>query len=535
MSPYTKKAARWRQKYNMHRATATGDLSYRQFHECLRRNPAKFGIEGNEKTPSLSTLCRYFQRVKERKLFTSESVVENRHFRICGHDVPESLVKCLESDFGMVNNGMCYTCQAIEKVVDDYKHKNKAVLDRLNSVKSTRTLQWPDNVTRLSAGCLRTYIDVPAWLETGAEFQTFCAEEVRVRRLHIEGPKETFHWRMSAQGGRHPKTCDFRYDKGQTLKNPSDGTFGLVTWDAIGVNNTKQLDFAMIGSLGLENGDVVDICRNECNKILDMESQKRFGAAGGMTIPHHSNIHDNLSLATCDAARGHRQYVNVAMKRATNAPCVYINIYSGRLVKLGSNQCDVLMARLSKNGKRLQMRREGSQVRKTLLEMRSRVKALLVTRHFGLDGCLTPTDKGIFDSLRETLQRLESWNLRKNWINVGRSLGIVLGMWDVVLLEYACGTGEMRNHQALYAHVDGNKSHFVESMTLFGKVSRDETATDTTIVQENLVRGRLGLIWHGFCLEMAPGRDVVHLQLSRTLHAADPTRNSENWTSVHGP
>ena len=53
------------------------------------------------------------------------------------------------------------------------------------------------------------------------------------------------------------------------------------------------------------------------------------------------------------------------------------------------------------------------------------------------------------------------------WLTVDPTLS----HFDCVLLEWCCSTGEMRNHQALTAHVDGNKSHSIETMSAFGRLN----------------------------------------------------------------
>ena len=45
------------------------------------------------------------------------------------------------------------------------------------------------------------------------------------------------------------------------------------------------------------------------------------------------------------------------------------------------------------------------------------------------------------------------------------------------LLSWACSTGEMRNHMTVCAHYDGNKSHPVESINLFGRVATNVEQT----------------------------------------------------------
>ena len=50
-----------------------------------------------------------------------------------------------------------------------------------------------------------------------------------------------------------------------------------------------------------------------------------------------------------------------------------------------------------------------------------------------------------------------------------------------------------------------------------------------------MVPGKLILLFEGVGIQMACGHDIIHCNLRRTLHLADETRDSVNWTRVHGP
>ena len=111
----------------------------------------------------------------------------------------------------------------------------------------------------------------------------------------------------------------------------------------------------------------------------------------------------------------------------------------------------------------------------------------------------------------------------------------MLSDFDCVLLEYACGTGEMRNHQPLRAHVDGNKSHPVESMMIFGKVSEDETEKNCTSLVAKMKDGMLIQPYERLVWKLRCGRDVLHCCFSNTYHLADVSHGQSNWSYVHGP
>jgi hypothetical protein len=109
-----------------------------------------------------------------------------------------------------------------------------------------------------------------------------------------------------------------------------------------------------------------------------------------------------------------------------------------------------------------------------------------------------------------------------------------LSNWEIVLLEWATSSGEMRNHQACYCHEDGNKSNLLETMWLGGKVRGNDKTTSTTKVK-GMTNGKLVLPIQGLVFDIQCGRDLLHLALTNTMHVPDDTRNCYNYSRVHGP
>jgi hypothetical protein len=105
--------------------------------------------------------------------------------------------------------------------------------------------------------------------------------------------------------------------------------------------------------------------------------------------------------------------------------------------------------------------------------MKSRLEFLMILVHKKMG-----TANELFGSFANAVRRVQKDPMA--WM----SADACLTDFECVLLKYACGTGEMRNHQALHAHTDRNRSHPVESMMFFGKVPEDNKQQSTTIVQE---------------------------------------------------
>jgi hypothetical protein len=138
--------------------------------------------------------------------------------------------------------------------------------------------------------------------------------------------------------------------------------------------------------------------------------------------------------------------------------------------------------------------------------------------------------KELFRTFAAAVKRVQQDKTDSEW----KSADACLTDFDCVLLEYACGTGEMRNHQALHAHTDSNKSHPVESMMLFGKVTGQDNRQSTTIVND-MTNGRLIQPYERLVWELKCGYDVLHSRFSVTYHLSDHSRGISNWSYVHGP
>ncbi len=152
--------------------------------------------------------------------------------------------------------------------------------------------------------------------------------------------------------------------------------------------------------------------------------------------------------------------------------------------------------------------------------MKSRLQALFLAKHLGYiqNNALTAfTNSGHLSS--KTVNEM----LKK-----GHS------KFESLLLAWALSTGEMRNHQALYAHVDGNKSHCVETLSLFGRVPSNENLSSNRVLSK-MKEGYLIFPMDGIAVQMNCGKDLIHCSLQKTLHVADRSRDRHNWSKVHGP
>lgn len=161
---------------------------------------------------------------------------------------------------------------------------------------------------------------------------------------------------------------------------------------------------------------------------------------------------------------------------------------------------------------------------KLIGEMRSRLAFLLVLVEKNMEDPIK-----LFASFGEAVMRSKN---NDDWKNVDAGLS----EFERVLLEYACGTGDMRNHQALFAHKDKNKSHPLESMMVFGKVPEEGNSNmSCRSVVKNMTNAMLIQPYERIVWDLRCGLDVLHSRFTNTYHVSDPSRGLSNWSYVHGP
>ena len=181
------------------------------------------------------------------------------------------------------------------------------------------------------------------------------------------------------------------------------------------------------------------------------------------------------------------------------------------------------MQRLSKRSKKKLVLESHVQREILLQEMKSRFTAMLILecenlleedvlqRHLNKMKEVLECDKDIIEKFKE-----------KNYTP-----------FDSFLLAWGVSTGAMHNHEALCAHTDANKSHPVETLTLYPRVpDTDETYQKK---KSNLYPGYLTFPLYGFNIQIDSGFTILHCSLRDTVHLPDHSRSMSNWSKVHGP
>ena len=280
-------------------------------------------------------------------------------------------------------------------------------------------------------------------LEKMKGFVFILNSNIRVRHLKVPTMKTLVKEKI--KGAECPlnfNTENNKWNPDQILKNPGDSSYGLVEF--------SNGDFCCIHKLDINNGTIVSISQNETEVILQEPKAKRAGAAGGHLFPPTiENADDSSYPKSMSACTRKRNMVTATKGFGTQSSITYLDINGNFKGPYNSLYADVFMTRLGKKEKKIAAERDEHLREKLIEEMKSRLVFLMVLVSFQLGLTCEGHCNNLFASFADVVLRGEF----ENW----KVTDPTLSNFDCVLLEYACSTGEMRNHQPLRAHTDGNK------------------------------------------------------------------------------
>ena len=188
------------------------------------------------------------------------------------------------------------------------------------------------------------------------------------------------------------------------------------------------------------------------------------------------------------------------------------------------------MNRLDKKSKRREALGSSAMRERHIREMEARVRILALVDHLKMEE-EAKEENLLWGSFQKAMRKTLAEGPGSDWCQCEPKLGL----WERILLEYACGTGEMRNHEPLAVHCDGNKSHLLESMTGFPRYAKTDYHRSATDILKDCQKMYLAAPFDGFCMGIQPGKDAVALQFARTWHAPDHSRGEKNTSFCHGP
>ena len=107
--------------------------------------------------------------------------------------------------------------------------------------------------------------------------------------------------------------------------------------------------------------------------------------------------------------------------------------------------------------------------------------------------------------------------------------------WEYLLLKHCFSLYETINHQACAAHNDGAGD---ETLALYGRPSADESLDDFGLLEQSddgSNDGHLGLLNDGIAIRLIANHMELHATMDDTLHVADLSRNTRNFTTTKHP
>ena len=455
---------------------------------------------------------------------TSTDQVESQNgyykYPVCKHKLHRDLWQELNDP--EKNAFLCPTCNVTRFNTEEEQQANESLLQTLRSINYSYRYEWPDiNLSFASVDIMPSHIIANNHLRRDSNWKMFLSLTITCRLLQVRSIQHDPILEQKVKGAYYPSPHQFQFNHDQLLSNPRDGSIGIVTWTTY----KGTTDYAILDTIAIPNESIVALSKEETSSITKLQTASRFGAAGGYVKPSTNTLYDEKS---CSAATQQHRYFERAVKgNSTYVKIRYKNPATQRIQEYGSVYKDIYMTRSSKRSKRLLLYNDFHARLKTLLEMQSRLKALLVIQKLQLNHNI-PIWTTFHNAIQQTQHKLKtklcSW----------RMIDPALSFFQIVLLEWAATTGDMQNHRALAAHTDGNKSHFLESMTVFGRVPGNAQGTTTTIAN-TMTPGQLLFPFQAFGLIVRPGKDALHLQCKNTMHVPDTSRNELNWSWVHGP
>lgn len=253
-------------------------------------------------------------------------------------------------------------------------------------------------------------------------------------------------------------------------------------------------NYIAICDASYDNDSVDEFCQHETRENINFGvTGKRPGPAGGFLqlndrSPNHTKVTQNpTSLKLAARSSG------VAM------PIVYFN--NNMTVKTTSWGYKAIKMKRLNSAQKLEEAMELQCYRDILIaEAKSYVTSIAC-----IQGCGIPTRRQ-----------------KKNFINLNRILNEPGSVSDA-LLRWMTSTGEMRNHQAVATHCDPNRSHEQEIYSVFRRDGCEKKNAYLYLPLENA------------CLDMVCNEQVSICSLSLTPHVPDQTRNTHNFSRVHGP
>lgn len=259
--------------------------------------------------------------------------------------------------------------------------------------------------------------------------------------------------------------------------------------------------------------DILTFGKNESKYIKRNIMGSRSGQAGGLVYP------DTNSASLCSATKTKD---SILLPRKVSLGCSVYYDNDGEKKSFNSIFNRIKMQRLKSREKKKYVLESHVQQRVLLAEMKSRFTSMLILEKNNHLSC---------SDLEFHIVKLKEVLRNQDLIDQFRKMNY--SYFHSFLLAWGVSTGAMHNHEALCAHKDSNKSHPVETMTIYPRIpDSKDVLRDRSY---NIVPGYLTFPLYGFNLELKCGSEALHCSLRDTVHLPDHSRSISNWSKVHGP
>ena len=316
--------------------------------------------------------------------------------------------------------------------------------------------------------------------------------------------------KVELKGARFPINNKFSEVEIKEVAKPYDNKIGLILFE--GTNN-----FFTLGTSGIDHNDAIFFSKDESVSIGKLEVGNRAGAAGGMVYPTTNSR--SLSKVTKK-----RNSFLIANKKSSGLTCHYLN--DNHVIKSYNGVYnDILMRKLNSYQKTKHILKHKYLQSITIQEMTKRIQTIIIAYQFGLYQDMKNNPFEVFNSIIEGKRNM---NLLMTFVSLSYS------RFESALLVWSCCSGESRNHTALAAHVDANTSNEIESLVLYGRIPYNSRNNRKQIINQ-YIHGKLYCPCYGIDISYKCVEDIVHCNLQQIIHLPDDSRNTHNWSRVHGP
>ena len=294
---------------------------------------------------------------------------------------------------------------------------------------------------------------------------------------------------LSRNNRRHPNTIGH--------SDAFDAT--ILVFPQIKDKNPNEQNFAVIMKSNFDSDDVDAFSRLEtAGSIKQNQRGRRAGPAAGVTQFTDRDICMSFSKIT-------RKNTSVLLASSENATNMSIRYYNkdDDIKQTNFGYKSLYMKRMRKSAKWAEACSFNSYRHILMNEATCYIVAIACLNSLGI-----PPPK-------EQIHRLPTLKsiLKQNQYE---SIQSCMVMW-------MCTTGEMRNHQAVACHVDGNKCHPYEIYSLFHRDGMDKKD------------GMIYLPLNNIVLQLECNNHLMVCNFKSSPHAADESRNTHNFSRVHGP